>query len=320
MLFFYFFRFYNHSAIVATILFCIFAVINTQSHKIMKHIHLFMSACAAISILATSCKTTQTITNSQQEVTTTTQPATIHLKSLPIELFNGEWLFTQALDKDVIGDDPVRIIFDIASHRIYGNNGCNTFNGTLHMSDKCAIRFTDCMSTTMACRPEVTDNNVMQALNETRYYNVIENSHKAIIVELLNENYQQVALVGRQMREMLNGMWEVAEINGKRIHLDEKPSMILDIETCMLSGKSGCNIMNGTIVYDNTTLNNSIQFTGVATTRRMCAPEAMKVEDKMLDALNKIDSFSILDNKRVKLFSSKDEHTNIVITKAQKKK
>ena len=87
----------------------------------------------------------------------------------------------------------------------------------------------------------------------------------------------------------------------------------------MLSGKSGCNIMNGTIEYNNATLNNGIQFTGVATTRRMCAPDAMEVEDKMLDVLNKIDSFSILDNKRVKLFNSKNEHTNIVITKVKKK-
>ena len=234
-----------------------------------------------------------------------------------MEQFNGEWLFTQALGKDVIGDEPVRIIFDTASHRIYGNNGCNTFNGTLVTGDKCAMSFTDCMSTTAACRPEVTDNNVMQAINNTRYYNVVENNHDAMVVELLDANHQPLALVNRQMRGLLNGKWEVTEINGKRIHIEENPSMILDIDARKLSGKSGCNLMNGGIEYDNTTLNNGIQFTGVASTRRMCAPNVMEVEDKMLDVLNKIDSFRILDNKRAKLYNSQDEHTCIVIIRSK---
>lgn len=270
-------------------------------------------ACFMIMALTTSCKTTRTVESIQPSTTQTTQTTHIHMKSLPIEQLRGEWLFTQALGKEVVGDEPVRIIFDTQSHRVFGNNGCNTFNGTLVMGDNCSMEFTNCMSTTMACRPEVTDNNVMQAVNNTRHYNTIEENSNAIVIELLDSNYQRVALISRQMREVLNGNWEVVELDGKKVRLEVKPTMIIDIEARKLSGNSGCNIMNGEIEFDNTTLNNGIRFTGVASTRRMCTPAAMEVEDKMLELLNNINAFRILDNNRVALYATPSEHHLIVI-------
>ena len=270
-------------------------------------------ACCMIMALTTSCKTTRTAESIQPSTTQATQTTHIHMKSLPIEQLRGEWLFTQALGKEVVGDEPVRIIFDTQSHRVFGNNGCNTFNGTLVMGDNCSMEFTNCMSTTMACRPEVTDNNVMQAVNDTRHYNTIEENSNAIVIELLDSNYQRVALISRQMREVLNGNWEVVELDGKKVRLEVKPTMIIDIEARKLSGNSGCNIMNGEIEYDNTTLNNGIRFTGVASTRRMCTPAAMEVEDKMLELLNNINAFRILDNNRVALYATPSEHHLIVI-------
>jgi heat shock protein HslJ len=279
----------------------------------MKKFQFIFSATLMILVLATSCKTAQIAENSQQIASENTQNKHIQLKSISTEAFNGEWIITQALDKEVVGDDPVHIIFDTKSHRVYGNNGCNTFNGTLVMGDNCSMEFTNCMSTTMACRPEVTDNNVMQAVNDTRHYNAIEVNNNAIVIELLDSNYQRVVLISRQMREVLNGNWEVVELDGKKVRLEQKPTMIIDIESRKLSGNSGCNIMNGEIEYDNTTLNNGIRFTGVASTRRMCAPAAMEVEDKMLGLLNNINSFRILDNNKVALYASPSEHNLIVI-------
>ena len=153
----------------------------------------------------------------------------------------------------------------------------------------------------------------MQAVNDTRYYNTIENNNNAIVIELLDNKHQRVALISRQMRELLNGNWEVIELDGKKVHLEQKPAMIIDIEAHKLSGNSGCNIMNGSIEYDSTTLNNGIRFTGIASTRRMCTPESMAIEDKMLSILNDIDSFRILDNNRVALYASSSEHNLIII-------
>ena len=283
----------------------------------MKNFKFILSATLMTLVMATSCKTAQIIDTPQQITSESTQKTHIPLKSLPIEKLNGEWVFTQALGKDVVGDRTAHIIFDTNSHRIYGNNGCNTFNGTLVIDNNCTMSFVNCMSTTMACRPEVTDNNVMQAVNDTRHYNVIEKNHNAIVIELLNSDYQRIALISRQMREMLNGMWEVVELDGKKVRIEEKPTMIIDIESHKLSGNSGCNIMNGEIEFDTTTLNNGIRFSNVASTRRMCQPEAMEIEDKMLGLINNINAFRILDDNRVALYASPSEHNLIIIKRAK---
>ena len=283
----------------------------------MKNFKFILSATLMTLVMATSCKTTQLADTPQQITSESTQKTHIHLKSLPTDMLNGEWLFTKALDKEVVGDEPARIIFDTGSHRVYGNNGCNTFNGTLVIDNNCAMSFVNCMCTTMACRPEVTDNNVMQAINDTRHYNLIEKNHNAIVIELLNSNYQRVALISRQMRELLNGMWEVVEVDGKKVRIEEKPTMIIDIESHKLSGNSGCNIMNGEIEFDTTTLNNGIRFSNVASTRRMCQPEAMEIEDKILGLINNINAFRILDDNRVALYASPSDHNLIVIKRAK---
>ena len=283
----------------------------------MKKFSTILSVGLITLALTTACKTTQIAESTQTTTSESVQTTRIHLKSLPAENFNGEWLFTQAMGKEVICDEPARIIFDTGSHRVYGNNGCNTFNGTLVMDEHCAMSFTNCMSTTKACRPEVTDNNVMQAVNDTRHYNVVEKNNKSIVVELLDGNYQRVALISYQMHNLLNGKWEVVELDGKKVHLEEKPTMIIDIDSRRLSGDSGCNIMNGEIECDNTTLNNEIQFTNIASTRRMCSPKAMEIEDKMLGILNNINAFRIIDNNRIALYASPSEHNLIVIKRTK---
>ena len=280
----------------------------------MKKSQVLLSFCVVAILSFTSCKTAQKLpVSTNNDTATTAQQVLSHMKALPIELLNGEWLFTQALGKKVVGDEPVRIIFDTQSHRVYGNNGCNTFNGTLIMEKNCTMSFGNCITTTVACRPEVTDGNVMQAIATTHYYNVVERYNNAIVIELLDSKGSRVALIERQIRELLNGMWEIVEVGGKKVRLEEKPSMVLDIESCKLTGNSGCNIMNGEIEYDDTTINNAIRFTGIASTRRMCTPKAMEVEDAVLDAINKIDAFRILDNNRVGLYDAPSDQNLIVL-------
>lgn len=165
----------------------------------------------------------------------------------------------------------------------------------------------------MACHPEITERNVMQALGATTHYNTIKNDNTEISINLLDEQGNVVATLTRQMSQQLNGYWNIIEVSGKKVKLDEKPTMVLDLEAGKLTGNSGCNIMNGTINYNATANDNKISFNDVASTRRMCAPDAMEVEDKVLDTLNKIDAFRIINNNKVELYSTTDEKTIIVL-------
>lgn len=257
----------------------------------------------AIAMIATtSCKTTKQVEKEVIESNITTQEnRVLELQAIAPEQLNGEWLFTSACNQPVVGDEPVRIIFDTQNNRIYGNNGCNTFNGTLRMEEGCTMSFTDCITTTKACRPEVTESNVMSAMGQTLYYNVTRNNNEGITIELINSNGESVATIERQMSEILNGNWEVTKVNGKKINLDDMPTMALAMHDKRVSGNLGCNIVNGSVEYDTTMLSNNIKFSNVATTRRMCEPQTMQVENALVEALNKVASYTINDSNNITL-------------------
>lgn len=268
----------------------------------MNRLHLIALVALAM-VMATSCKTTKQVEKKEviESNITTQNNRVLELQAISPDQLNGEWLFTSACNQPVVGDEPVRIIFDTQTNRIYGNNGCNTFNGTLRMEEGCTISFTDCITTTKACRPEVTESNVMSAMGQTIYYNVTRNNYKGITIELLNSQGESVATIERQMRELLNGNWIINEVNGKKIKLDSMPSVALAMNDKKVSGNLGCNIINGSVEYDTATLSNHIKFTNIATTRRMCEPKAMEVESSLVEALNRVNSYTIVDDNNIAL-------------------
>ena len=91
-----------------------------------------------------------------------------------------------AKGKTVIGDSPVEITFDLTNGRIYGNDGCNVINGTAFFENENGLRFESLISTMKACRPEVTDRTVLNALNETRSYKRADT--KELSIKFCDEN------------------------------------------------------------------------------------------------------------------------------------
>lgn len=280
----------------------------------MKRLQLIMMASIIVIAGATSCKTTQKIDMKHpQNSEVVSQVELKDLHPLSSEQLQGKWIITSAMGKSIVADESAHIILDVKSQRIYGNNGCNTFNGAIVMGEGCALSFTDCITTLIACSPDVTDGNVMQALGRTTYYNATLNSHEALTIDLLDSTGSSVATLSRDMHEILNGYWDIAEVDGMKIKLDEMPKIVLDIEEKKFTGNSGCNIMNGNIECNDNVLNNEISFTGVISTRRMCSPAEMEVEDKVLNVMNKITNFRILENNRVAFYGKDSQYAIMII-------
>lgn len=280
----------------------------------MNRKHLFGMLCIALLLTTPSCNTARKVQQTPQPETT--QSATrqqYNTDVLPDSLLNGEWLFTEACDQPVVGDKTVQITFDTATHRIFGNNGCNVFNGSLILGEGNEMSFGNCITTMMACRPEVTDRNIMTALNSTTHYVIAKQAKDELVVNLLNSEGAVVATISRQLRELLNGYWDIIEVNGKPITLEELPTAVLDITTKKLTGNSGCNLMNGSIEYDATSVNNGIKFSHIASTRRMCAPEAMQVENAILNALNNVDAFRFIDGNCIGLYKIPEKNNLLVL-------
>ena len=237
----------------------------------MKKVSTLLTAVVLILTATTACKTTQTLEKTTPQATTT-QSASVSYTALPLDMLNGKWLITEAMGHKVVGDEAVTILFDTATHRIYGNNGCNTFNGTLVTGKNCSLQFADCITTTKACRPEVTDTHVMNALNSTTHYKTLSHNKNEAKITLLDSKGNVVATLVRLMHDKLNGNWEVIEINGG-------------------------------IDFDTTSHNRHMALVNVASTRRMCDPASMAVEDKLLSTLGKVNAFRIINDNCIALYA-----------------
>lgn len=271
----------------------------------MKKVLTIITASLFLLAGTTACKTIQMLDNNSnsQSQATTSQPATKALNALPLDVLNGTWIITEAMGQKTVGDETVHIIFDTASHRIYGNNGCNTFNGSLVIGNNCAIAFADCIATMKACGPDVTDANVMKALAATAFYDTQAHSKDEAHITLLDNTGSAVATLSRQMHDKLNGQWTVIEINGAKVSLEEKPTLIFDMENKSINGNTGCNMINGSITFDASSTLRKVAFKDVASTRKMCEPATMTVEEKLLAALRKTNSFRIINSNCIALYA-----------------
>ncbi|WP_083678162.1 META domain-containing protein [Lacinutrix venerupis] len=88
-------------------------------------------------------------------------------------------------------------------------------------------------------------------------------------------------------QQTLNGTFNVINTNSKNL------TITFDETTNRVSGFSGCNNFFG-----NYTLNkNSLVFSGLGLTRKMCEEQNNLAEQQMITALNETTSFEIKDNK-----------------------
>lgn len=97
----------------------------------------------------------------------------------PIADLNGEWNIT-TINGETISDSLENkpfIGFNIAENRIYGNAGCNNFNGGYNTAEEnpSSIAFPAVATTMMACPNMDTESKILQALNNTRSFGKLEN-------------------------------------------------------------------------------------------------------------------------------------------------
>ena len=94
-------------------------------------------------------------------------------------------------------------------------------------------------------------------------------------------------------KQTLAGKWLIRSINTQIVITDKVPTLTFD-NNLSLSGQASCNIISTRYKVDNKT----ISIAPIATTRKMCSPELMQQESKLLKVLTKIKRFEI-DNEKV---------------------
>lgn len=98
---------------------------------------------------------------------------------------------------------------------------------------------------------------------------------------------------GNSTSNSIQKSWELVSLDGQDVN--SSTPVYLDFgNNNKITGKTGCNTVNGTFTVTNGT---QVRFSQLASTRMMCAPSDMNIENQVLDVLKTADNFTVNDGK-----------------------
>lgn len=218
----------------------------------------------------------------------------------------------KAIDNDSLMREPY-IQFDSEQNRISGTGGCNGFGGTYKLTADNKIKFSELLSTMMACPKMEIEIELMDAIKQTSKYSILNNilslqgPEKAVLAkfEAINKKDEVVFIkvgVPASMAK-LDGEWELDHLATnenalEKLFPNKLPTIRFNTQRSHVSGNDGCNQYNGTY-----TLNGySLRFGAMASTRMYC--EGVN-EAAFFQALEKINKYSISeDGKTLNLIAT----------------
>lgn len=116
---------------------------------------------------------------------------------LALEDLAGRWIVTN-IGSVAVGEveRTPELNFDMAEKRVHGNASCNTINGSFSQEEgkPASLRFSQMISTMMACPNMETEGNILKALNQVRSFDCGEEDNTVV---LLDENGYPVLTLSR---------------------------------------------------------------------------------------------------------------------------
>lgn len=286
------------------------------------NIRLLGSVCAALLMVGTSCSLIQKKENTAQvmpvEIPKDRKPvvparasATYTPQEIKQGVVKGDWAIEEVNGKKAVGETAPYIKFEPVQKRIYGNNGCNTLNGSYKYSaaDR-SISFSQLITTMKACAETgITDTEINMALNAATNYRLEEKGQQYWLY-LTDATGKTVLALMHQNFDFLNGTWLVQSIKERKINvkgamLVPDMKLVIDVPEGKVHGNTGCNILNGDFTIDMDRPN-SISFENMATTRMAC-PEENNFETELLVALEEATTSHPVNANTVELLNSQKE-------------
>lgn len=231
---------------------------------------LLFTACTVPNKVTTENKTS-TITNSLVG----TQWKLIELNGKPIaSKINGKEPFLKLQEAD---------------NQYMASAGCNGIGGQFTLSENGKIKFSQGISTMMACENMEIETQLKSILIATDNYTINGKTlslNKGRMAPLARFQAVEVSTANNE----LNGTWEVDYVSGSRIAFDglypnKKPIITFNTADNKLTGNSSCNNFNTTFKIDG----NLIKFNNPTATEMACSGEGEAVFFKALKTVNKYD-------------------------------
>ena len=221
------------------------------------------------------------------------------------EQLYGEWDIITVRKKKVYTIERAYLYLDFAGgNKVYGNNGCNTINGTFQLSGN-NLMFGEFITTNNSCENVTSEKTIMHARADVRRYTLTA-QYNAQYLNLMNSKGVVVAVLKRHNLDAMNGAWLVKEINSENV-AELNMRLVIDAVMQTIHGDTGCNLINGIITLDPTK-DMAIQFEDLHSTEHDC--ESIDNETDLLLALESTESCKRINQNEMALL---DHKGNIVI-------
>lgn len=202
-------------------------------------------------------------------------------------LLSGEWelnsLNGQALNDTVTAPT---LGFNLVEMKIYGNGGCNSYNGSIKQLGLESMVFGDLINTLKICAEDTIETGYLSALNDVRKYSIDE-----AILNLNDDNGNTILRFKKQLKTSnkirIHDLWSAVRIEGYPINrMVTVPRLEVNTKEMKIYGNDGCNEYFG-ILLELT--ENNISFGNIGTTRKMC--ENMEIPNRYNNSLSKVHTY-----------------------------
>ncbi len=218
----------------------------------------------------------------------------------PAQQLYGEWDIITMRKKKVYSLERAYLYLDfMGGNKVYGNNGCNTINGTFQLSGN-NLKFSDFISTGESCHNVTSEKTIMHTLADVRRY-TLQSQYNAQYLNLMNSKGTVIMVLKRHNLDAMNGVWLVKEINSENIS-ELNMRVVIDAVEQTIHGDTGCNIINGIITLDPTK-DMAIQFEDLHSTEHDC--EDIDYETALLLALETTESCKRINQNEMALLDHK---------------
>ncbi len=218
----------------------------------------------------------------------------------PAQQLYGEWDIISMRKKKVYSLERAYLYLDFkGGNKVYGNNGCNTINGTFQLSGN-NLKFNDFISTEESCRNVTSEKSIMHTLADVRRY-TLQTQYNAQYMNLMNAKGTVIMVLKRHNLDAMNGAWLIKEINSENVS-EKGMRVVVDAVEQTIHGDTGCNIINGIITLDPTK-DMAIQFEDLHSTEYDC--EDIDYETDLLLALETTESCKRINQNEMALLDNK---------------
>lgn len=241
-----------------------------------------------------------------QETANQSRHAGVRRPRLSDKNLEGEWAIVSVYGQRVNLSTLPYIEFSSASGQIYCSTGCNVMNASYIITRTWGLTFDNLEASNLECKEDKFDEHIEKALSRTMTYSYSKHNG-TLYLNFIDKKGATVMVMKQHNLNDLNGVWRVTAIDDKQI-TDERVRLSIDIQSSRLHGNSGCNIINGNIIYDSKK-ESAIQFCNIISTRKAC--KDMNVETDLLVALEEVEYYT----KRTRdMVDFSDNKGNIVLT------